>query len=361
MSRLESQAIAPFAYDALPGRVVFAEGAARDRLGDEIERLGAGRILAIASERDRPLLDELSAPFAGRIAASFHDVRQHVPVEVARAARAAAREAGADALLALGGGSAIGTAKAVALDQPLPIVALPTTYAGSEMTPIWGLTEAERKTTGRDLAVLPRLVVYDPDLTRSLPPAVAVPSAMNALAHCVEALYAVGANPVCSALAVEGAGALAAGIPALADGGRTQALYGAYLAGVALAGAGTSLHHRICHVLGGAYGLPHAETHTVVLPQVLAFVAPAVAPRLAPLAARLGAADGLALAGALFDLADAQGAPTALRAVGFPAGRRDDALELLLALPREPREFEREDVARLLDGAIAGRRPGSQP
>ena len=213
--------------------------------------------------------------------ARFDGVRPHVPVEVAAAAVAAAREAGADVLLSVGGGSTTGTAKAVALASGLPILAVPTTYAGSEMTPVWGSTEAGRKTTGRDLAVLPKVVVYDPELTLSLPAWITAASGMNAIAHCVEAPYAPGRNPVTTQLAWRGSGrrrrrcrrwSSARDVAA-----RAGALYGAYLAGSAFAVAGSGLHHKICHALGGAFDLPHAETHSVVLPHVVAFQQPAAA------------------------------------------------------------------------------------
>src|SRR4051812_8695464 len=180
-------AVSGFTYDALPGRVVFGAGTSRRVLAAEIQRLEATRVLVVAAEPERALAQELVAPLGERVAGWFSKVRAHVPVEVAESARALARSAGADALLSIGGGSTTGTAKAIALEQGLPIVAVPTTYAGSEMTPVWGMTEARRKTTGRDSRVLPKVVVYDPELTVSLPASITGPSAMNAVAHCVEA------------------------------------------------------------------------------------------------------------------------------------------------------------------------------
>jgi maleylacetate reductase len=191
-----------FTYSALPGRVVFGAGVARTRLRDEL----AGRVLLIAGEPEL----ELARSLAGDTYATFSEVRQHVPVEVAH--RAAAAAEGADVLLSVGGGSTTGTAKAVALETGLPIVAVPTTYAGSEMTPVWGMTEASRKTTGRDQRVLPKVVLYDPELTVSLPASVTGPSALNAIAHCVEAFYGPGANPITSLMAEEGIRALARGV-----------------------------------------------------------------------------------------------------------------------------------------------------
>ena len=214
---------------------------------------------------------ELAGTLGGRLAGVFTGVRPHVPAAVAQAARQEAAAAGADALLSIGGGSATGTAKAVALATGLPVIAVPTTYAGSEVTPVWGITEGARKTTGTDLRVLPRLVIYDPELTLGLPPGLSAASGLNAMAHCVEAFWAPRRNPVSSLAAGEGIRALAGALPlvgtAPADlGVRSSLLYGAYLAGSAFAVAGSGLHHKICHVLGGRYDLPHAQMHAIVLP-----------------------------------------------------------------------------------------------
>jgi maleylacetate reductase len=360
----------PFTYEALPGRVVFGPGSSRSQLGPEIERLGALRILLVASQRDQALAAELTKPFAESVVGSFSAVRPHVPIETAQQARALARELEADCLLTIGGGSAIGTAKAVALEQGQPIVAVPTTYAGSEMTPIYGLTTAQRKQTGRALAVLPRLVLYDPELTTSLPAAISGPSAMNAMAHCVEALYAPGANPITTLVAEEGMRALAHGVPlAVAEptniAGRSETLYGAYLAGAALAAAGTSLHHKICHILGGAYNLPHAELHTVVLPHAVAFLAPALPEAMGRIARALGAqgSDLLGAATALYDLATSIGAPRGLKDLGLSEGQLGEAAALVhdQLAGDLPRPIDGPAIAALLDDAFWGRRPYPTP
>ena len=264
-----------FSYQPPPGRVVFGAGASRARLAEELAELGARRVLLVAAPSERGLAEELAAPLRGLVAGTFDRVRPHVPAEVAEAAREAAHDARADWLLSVGGGSTTGVAKAVALELGLPIAAVPTTYAGSEMTPIYGITDGGRKRTGTSPAVVPRLVVYDPELTVTLPPAITAASAMNAMAHAIEALYGPGANPVTALVAEEAIRALAAGMPAAVDDpsdpdARDVTLWGAYLAASALAVAGVGLHHRICHVLGGAYDLPHAELHAILLPHVVA-------------------------------------------------------------------------------------------
>jgi maleylacetate reductase len=354
-----------FTYEALPGRIVFASGASREKLAEEIDRLEVGRVLLIATEREQGLADELAEPLEDRVVGIFTDVRPHVPVEVAEAARSMAREMKADCLLSVGGGSTTGTAKAVALEEPLPIVAVPTTYAGSEMTPIWGLTKEQRKTTGNSIDVLPKVVVYDPDLTLSLPPFITGPSAMNAMAHCVEAFYAPGANPITSLMAEEGIRALARSLPVAVEkpddiDGRSETLYGAYLAGAALAATGAGLHHKICHVLGGAYDLPHAETHTIVLPHAVAFNEPAIPEVMQRVADALGQKE---VAGGLYDLVEKIGAPTALKDVGMKEENIDEVVPLVLeAIPENnPRPVDEAGVRGILEEAYAGRRPDPAP
>ncbi|SDM63899.1 maleylacetate reductase [Allokutzneria albata] len=311
-----------FRYESLPGRVVFGVDSALDVASE----ISGQRVLVLATPRGLPLARRLAQPLGDRVAGEFTAVREHVPVAVAEQAVACARSLGADCLLAIGGGSTVGTAKAIALELRLPIVAVPTTYAGSEMTPVWGMTSADGKRTGRSLDVLPSLVVYDPSLTMGLPRELTVTSAMNAMAHSVEGVYAAGANPISSLMAVESVRALASGLQAK-DGleARTSLLYGAYLAGAVFAVAGSGLHHKICHVLGGAYALPHAATHTVVLPHVAAFMD---GPALAPIASAL---DALTAAEGLRALARRVEAPTSLVDIGFDPAKLAEAASLVAA------------------------------
>jgi maleylacetate reductase len=347
-----------FTFDALPGRVVFGAGVASEVLVDELERLGGDRVLVISTPRGESLARELAGPLGDRVVGVFTGVRQHVPVETAQAARLLAAELEANAVVCVGGGSAVGTAKAVALTTGLPIMAVPTTYAGSEVTPVWGLTDAGRKTTGVDPAVQPRTVIYDPELTRSLPPRLAAVSGLNAMAHSIEAFWAPGRNPVSSAIAERSIRALAAALPAVVvdpsdQVARGEALLGAWLAGVAFAVAGSGLHHKICHVLGGAYGLPHAETHAIVLPHVLAFNAPAVPAAADRIAAALGADDPVA---GLVRLSVRLDIPVGLRSVGLDHDVLDEATDLVLEkVPADnPRPPDRDALAALLEAAWSG-------
>jgi maleylacetate reductase len=343
-----------FEHDTLPQRVVLAPGEAADRVRSELDRLNSPNVMIIGSERSRGLLDDL----APRARLTWTEVVQHVPVELATRARVAAGEAEVDAIVAVGGGSAIGLAKAIALTRPARIIAVPTTYAGSEATNVWGLTDGDGKRTGVDDRVLPTTVVYDPELVVSMPAELAVASGLNAVAHCVDALWGPRADPINSALAAEGLAALRAGLLGLVDRpgdldacGGTQ--YGAYLAAVAFASAGSAMHHKICHVLGGSFDLPHAATHAIVLPYVLAWNSAAAPDASRRIAAALDAPDanqGLAQLRKQLD------APKALRDIGLR--EQDVARAAAIALPAipasNPRPIDERGLTRLLHAAWAG-------
>jgi maleylacetate reductase len=359
-----------FTRQVRPGRIVFGAGRL-DSLGEEVARLGAERVLLIASGSASVAAERAADLLGPRLAGRWGEVRRHVSVDVAERARKTSAEAGADAAVCIGGGSAVGVAKAIALTAMIPVVAVPTTYSGSEVTPVWGLTEGtltegSQKRTGVAEQVLPRTVIYDPMLTLSMPAGLSVTSGMNAMAHCVEALYAAGANPATSALAVDGVLALASGLgsvvgdPAGLDG-RSTALYGAYLAGTVMAEAGTWFHHKLCHALGGMYDLPHAELHTILLPHSVAAVEGLVPSVLEPVAAALGASTA---AGGLFDLSARLGAPVGLGSLGITLSQAAEAIPLVSEamagggpVPGGPvPDGAAIEVA--LEGAFAGRRPG---
>jgi maleylacetate reductase len=290
----------------------------------------------------------------------------HVPIETAREAREEAKRLGADCAVAIGGGSTTGLGKAIALDSGLPIIAIPTTYAGSEMTPVYGLTEGGIKKTGRDARVMPKTVIYDPALTLTLPIGLSVTSAINAIAHAVEGFYVQDANPVTSLMAEEGIRAFADGLRRIVRDpqdldARSDCLYGACLCGAVFGTVGGALHHKLCHTLGGTWNLPHAETHTVVLPHATAYNAAAAPEAMARIARALkpaGAAGTPNAAQGLFDLAQSLGAPVALRDIGMPGDALDRAADLAAQSPYwNPRPIEREGIRKLLDDAWHGRRP----
>ncbi|WP_316744341.1 maleylacetate reductase [Streptomyces sp. MK7] len=348
-----------FVHDTLPQRVRFASGAAAEGLAAEVAALGVRRLMVIAGTAEKDLADRITAGLP--VVHRHNDVVMHVPGEVAQRARAAAAEWDVDALVSVGGGSTTGLAKAVALTTGLPIIAVPTTYAGSEATAVWGMTEDSVKTTGTDPKVLPRAIVYDAALLLSLPVELSVASGLNALAHCVDSMWAPRTDPINQALAVEGARALRVGLPmvvAQPDSveGREKALYGAYLSASAFASAGAGLHHKICHVLGGMFNLPHAQTHAVVLPHVLAFNAPGVPEAEQRLAAALGAPtanEGLAR------LRDQLNAPRSLEDLGMPeAGIPDAAEAVVAAAPAgNPRPVTLDAITELVRMAWEGTEP----
>jgi maleylacetate reductase len=348
-----------FVYNGQPGRVVFGAGALA-QLGHEIEALGARRALVLSTPEQRASAERVADLLGPRAAGVFDRAVMHVPIETAREARDVARQLGADCAVAIGGGSTTGLGKAIALDSGLPILAIPTTYAGSEMTPIYGITEAGLKKTGKDAKVLPRTVIYDPELTLTLPVGLSVTSGINAIAHAAEGLYAVDGNPIMDLMAEEGIAALGRALPAIrADAGnieaRGQALYGAWLCGVVLGNVGMALHHKLCHTLGGSFNLPHAETHTIVLPHALAYNAAAAPQAMARVLRALG---GASAAQAVFDLAQANGAPVALRDIGLRAADVDKACEIALQNQYpNPRPLERGAIRQLLQDAFEGKRP----
>ena len=355
-----------FVYESAQQRVVFASGRGGHAVAEEVSRRHASRVLLIAGKAELALAEQLTQDVA--VADRFTDVRQHVPVECADAATLMARSSGIDLLLSVGGGSTTGTAKAVARATGLPILAVPTTYAGSEATPVWGLTVDGRKTTGTDESVLPKVVVYDATLTRTLPVALSVSSGLNALAHCVDSWWGPRHNPISSALATEGVRTLATGLlGVVADpddlGTREQLIYATYLSGVAFAGAGSGLHHKICHVLGGAWDLNHADTHAVVLPHVAGLNLPAAPDAQRHLLAAFPAGGDAAAPAAderglsaLVDLYARVGAPRSLRDLGLPESDLDRATDLILPqVPAEnPRPVTRETLHALVRRAWAG-------
>lgn len=350
----------PFASATPASRIVFASGAA-DRTGDEAERAGMARVLVVASASGRAVADRVTAVLGDRFVGRFDDAATHVPEHVVARATVLARESGADGCVAVGGGSAIGLAKALALDLGLTVLAVPTTYAGSEMTPVWGRTADGRKTTGRDPRVLPVGVLYDPDLSLALPTPLSVVSGFNAIAHAVEGLYSPDRSPLLELAATEGIRLMLGALPRIvrrrddADA-RGDALTAAWLCGSVLGATAMGLHHRICHVLGGTWNLPHAETHTVVLPYVVQLLADA-APGMADSVIRAGGFDDPAAG--LQQRARALGAPSSLGELGLPLSAVDDAAAMVLERPiGHPRSVSAQEVRAVLDGAVRGVRIG---
>lgn len=348
-----------FVYQSAPARVVFGSGTIAT-VAEEAEKLGIRRALVISTAEQKAEGERISALLGDRAAMVFAGAKMHTPVEVTDAAMALVKANSVDGTVAVGGGSTTGLGKAIALRTDLPQIVIPTTYAGSEMTNLLGETAGGEKRTLRDPKIRPETVIYDVDLTLSLPARLSVTSGLNAMAHAVEGLYARDGNPVLSLMAEEAIRALGAALPVIAAsprdvGARSDALYGAWLCGIVLGSSSVAIHHKLCHVLGGSFDLPHAETHAVILPHAVAYNATAVPEAIARVARALGVADA---AGGLYDLAKGAGAPTALRDIGMPKDGLDRAADLAVADPYwNPRPIERAAIRALLADAWEGKRP----
>jgi alcohol dehydrogenase class IV len=347
-----------FDHEGVSQRVCFGTGEAIGLAVREVERLGR-RVLLIAGEAEavlaQPFVDALP------VVAVFQDVVMHVPLQVAERAREAVARTAADVIVSVGGGSTTGTAKAAALTTAVPIVCVPTTYAGSEATNGWGMTDGGRKSTGVDPRVLARSIVYDAELSRGLPIDFSVASGLNALAHCVDSMWAPRSDPINRAFAVEGIRSLRRGLTRIkadpqAIEGREEMLLAAYLSATAFASAGSGLHHKLCHVLGGSCDLPHAETHAVVLPYVLAFNAQAGGHAMRDLAAAFGAETAEA---GLAQLRAEVGAPTRLGDYGLRADQvAQVARDVMAVVPdRNPWPVDVFDIEAIVEAARTGADP----
>ncbi|WP_406021633.1 maleylacetate reductase [Nocardioides sp. NBC_00850] len=346
----------PFLYEALPMRVRFAEHAV-ESLPEELAAVGGTKAVVVTTPEQVALGERVNAILGAAGGGVYPRAVMHVPADAARAARAHIADVGADAVVCVGGGSTTGLGKAIALESDLPIIAVPTTYAGSEMTPIWGLTENSVKRTGRDPRVLPRAVVYDPTLTVGLPVAVSVTSGINAVAHAVEGLYAPDTSPMLSLMAAEGVATMLRSLPSVASDptdldGRSEALYAAWLCGAVLGATTMGLHHKLCHILGGTFDLPHAETHAVVLPYVMAFNLPAAPDAQAALVRATGSPSPARL---VRETALQLGVPDSLAAIGMPEHGIGEVVRQAADAPySNPRPVSKRDLTILLEAAYAG-------
>lgn len=350
-----------FVHDTNPGRVVFGAGSAA-RIGEEVARLGCERALVVCTPGRAAMAGAATEGLGARRAGLHAQARMHVPIETAVAGRAAAREVDADCIVTVGGGSSIGLGKAIVLDCDIPLLCIVTTYSGSEMTSGCGMVENGRKVMHKSPRMLPCTVIYDAELTLDLPPAIAGPSGINAVAHAVEALYCADRNPMKSLISLDGIRAMARALPAIADkpddlAARGEALYGAWCCGIAAGSGARALHHKLAHVVGGSFDMPHAETHTILLPHAMAYNA-AVAPEAMEAIADALGASGENAAQALFDLSGRIGAPRALRDIGMPEDGLDRAADETLINPYpNPRELDRAAIRALLGNAWRGDAP----
>lgn len=345
-----------FVYNALPGRVIFGQGTV-SALKAEMERAGCARALLLSTPEQAAALKDISASIGTLAAGIFTDAAMHTPVDVTERALRTAKDCAADCTIAFGGGSSTGLGKAIALRTDLTQIVIPTTYAGSEMTPIIGETEGGRKITQRTLKVLPEIVIYDVDFSLTLPPRLTVTSGTNAIAHAVEALYAQDRNPVISMMAEQAIAAMGRALPAIVANSkdreaRAEALYGAWLCGICLGSVGMALHHKLCHVVGGSFNLPHADTHTVILPYAMAYNAKAAPEADQAVARALGGRSGTQ---ALVDLARKLDGPNSLKSIGMEERDIERAADLAVQNPYwNPRPIDRNAVRNLIANAWTG-------
>ncbi|GAA6036597.1 hypothetical protein JCM8097_001244 [Rhodosporidiobolus ruineniae] len=361
----------PFVYNALPARVIFGWGTS-SQVAQEVKKLGCSRALVLTTPQQVAAGEKVKADLGDLAVGLYTNATMHTPMNVTQDALAKAKELNVDVCVAVGGGSTIGLGKALALHSPdnakIKQIVIPTTYAGSEATPIIGQTENDKdgkplKTTQKTQKVLPEVIIYDIDLTLTLPAQMTITSGLNAIAHAVEALWAVEANPIISNLAVQGIEAIGRSLPRIKKDandkdGRSDALFGAWACGTCLGAVGMSLHHKLCHTLGGSFGMPHAETHTVILPHAVAYNAPYAPEAVARVSKALEVSEGQSAAQKLFDLAKENGAPYSLKELGFKEEDLEKAADIAAKAPYpNPAPLEKEKLLQLLRNAYNGTRP----
>jgi alcohol dehydrogenase class IV len=351
--------MAAYSENILHSRILFGIDTIA-ALPDELARLARKRALVLSTAQQLDQAGRARDLLGNSAAAEFSDAAMHTPVEVTTAAMRIVEDKQIDCLVAIGGGSTTGLSKAIAYRTDLPQIVIATTYAGSEMTPILGQTEDGVKTTLIDQKVIPDVVIYDVRLTLSLPPGISGTSGVNAIAHAVEALYAENKNPETSSMAAEGIEKLSRALPVIAGNpqdidARSDALSGASLCGRCLATVGMALHHKLCHTLGGTFDLPHAETHTAVLPHAAAYNADADPAAMRQIAQALGSESAPL---GLYELGHAVRAKMALRDLGLAESDLDRAADLAVEKPYwNPRPIERDAIRELLGRAWAGEPP----
>ncbi|KAL7928937.1 hypothetical protein V8C35DRAFT_316881 [Trichoderma chlorosporum] len=348
-----------YEYDESNQRVLFGEDSL-SKLPSELTRLGCTKPLILTTPTKESYVDDVAKLLNGQIAGSFTRVTMHTPKEVSEEALKHSKSVDADCFVSIGGGSAVGLGKALFVRTGLPHICIPTTYAGSEMTPIVGQTENRVKVTHVDRKAIPAVVIYDVKLTLTLPTDITAKSGLNAMAHAVEALYARDANPITSMFAIKGIQTLATSLPRIMRNpkdiaARSDALLGAWLCGKCLAGASVSLHHKLCHVLGGTFNLPHAETHAIILPHALAYLAPSIPDVMKKLAESIPDSNGNAVSG-LNTLLSKLGITYSLKDLGMKEEDIGLAVKTLLQKPFwSPRTIESNTISELLQRVWDGK------
>ncbi|MGV6875211.1 iron-containing alcohol dehydrogenase [Pseudochelatococcus sp. B33] len=347
------------AFNATPARIVFGPGSSAT-IRDEVVHLDRHKALVVSTPGRRTMAEQVAARLGDRSVGVLPVAISQVPIELARAGRKAASEAGADCIVAIGGGASVGLAKGISLELGLPIINIPTTYSGSEMTAFCGITIDGVKIMHEHLNMLAHTVIYDPELSIGLSRRNSAASALNALAHCVDGIYVTSSSPIHQLTAIEGARVVVNAIRAVWNNpssieARSELLFGAYLAGAALAG-GFALQHGLAHTLGGSYGVPHGDAHAVVLPYVTAYNTEFAREGIDAVASSLNSES---LAGTIHDLLGELELPVRLPEVGIGV----DDLERIVRITVEtdnglnPGPITHAAVRNIVDAAFAGGRP----
>ena len=348
-------------FNAIPPRVVFGNGTF-SRVGEEVKRFGAKKALVVCTPGRKKMAEKAAEYIGENCIGILPEAVSQVPIELAEMGREKTRQLGADCLVAVGGGASVGLAKGIAYEVKLPIIDIATTYSGSEVTGFCGMTINGVKRMHQSLNMLASTLIYDPELTLSLPVKVGAASAMNALAHCVDAVYVSTVNPVVAIAAAEGAKWVSVGGPEVVRkpddlDARAKMLYGAYLSGIALTG-GFALQHGLAHVLGGTFHVEHGLAHSAVLPYVAAYNAKFAPEALKPVAAAMGS-DVAGLGGAIYDLRAEMGLPASLQEIGF--AEKDLATLVKITVDTDngynPAPVTEESVSAIVEQMWSGVRP----
>lgn len=351
-----------FTHLAMPGRVVHGAGRVAE-LADEVAALGAERVMFCCTKSRVPAVKQLAATLGDRVAGICDAAKIFVPLTAVEPGREMAADLGADCLVSYGGGTAVGLAKAIALEQGQPIVSIVTTYSGSETTALQGIIGHDGvRVNYRDMRMLPRTLIYDPELMVDVPLDVSVASGFNSISHAVSSYLGKDANPVADMYSENGIRTMSAALVKLAENprdidARSDAMQGAWLCGMTIMSSGTTIHHKIAHVLGGGFDLPHGPTHAVVLPHSTSYNRDQAPDAMAGIGRAFGVAPEDA-PNALFDLLGKSGAVESLRGLGLPESALDEAADrIMIDRYFNLRDYDRDAIRALLQDAWEGRPP----
>jgi len=350
-----------FIHNSLPARVIFGNGSIQ-LLGDEITKLGAKSPLFCCTpgreNESKFLIESLNLVNAKLCPIA----EQYIPLPMVKEGRRLAKKHRADCAVSYGGGTAVGLAKAIALEQEIPVISVVTTFSGSETTDLQAILTDGLRVGYKSEWILPKIIIYDPEAAMGVPVEILIPSGVNAIAHGVESCYSQGATPVNNLIAGEGISAMASALKRISSGednsnARGDGLYGAWLCGTSLGSAGVALHHKFAHVLGSTFALEHSMVHTAALPYSVAYTAPGAPEAMKHISAALGS-NGTPAATALYELNKEIGAPTSLKEIGMPLEGIEKAARMIAENPYpNPVPVKYDLIFSMIEDAWHGRPP----